>query len=436
MLAGDLVGLAQSVTKSAIEVTRAEDLPLVLRRAFAEARRPPAGPVFVSIPMDLLEEDVEVRVPRRSFLSPLPAASGLGEATRLLTAARHPVIIAGDGVGREGAVAHLVSLAEALGAAVFHQPMADGINFPGNHPLYQGMILPTTAAIRTALAPYDMVVIVGTQAFMAHHYTPEEPIGEGVAVVQIDSDPAELGRNFPVDCGLLGGIGSTVAELARRLGGRVRGGARRMRTLTEDATERQADLDRSALGRYGPAPMDPLAAVHAIASSLPPDTVVVEEAITAGLLLRQVLRQDEPGSYVHTVGGALGWGIGAAIGIRMGVAHRPVAAVLGDGCATFGLQGLWSAAHYGTPVAFFVFNNGEYRTLKDTLDRHGSRSTARKRYLGLDLREPALDWQAAAGAFGVSWVRATGCTDLAGLAASVSTLESPLLIEVPVTPHP
>src|SRR4029079_3210248 len=186
---------------------------------------------------------------------------------------------------------------------------------------------------------------------------------------------------------------------------------------------------------YGRAPMSPLAAVHAIATALPPETVVVEEAITSGLLLRQVLRQDRPHSYVHTLGGGLGWGIGAAVGTAMGAPDRPVVAVLGDGCAAFGVQGLWSAARYGTPVLCAVMNNGEYRTLKDTLDRHGSRSTKLGRYVGLELRHPGLDWVAAGQAFGVPAVRVESCDELAEVAASVGSLDGPLLVDVPVRGH-
>jgi benzoylformate decarboxylase len=194
-------------------------------------------------------------------------------------------------------------------------------------------------------------------------------------------------------------------------------------------------VDADALGRYGSAPLDPRAAAHAIAAGLPPGAVLVEEAITVGMQLRRVLRQDLPGSYVHTVGGGLGWGIGAAVGTRLGRPDRPVVAVLGDGCAMFGLQGLWSAAHYRVPVLFLVMNNGEYRTLKDTLDAAGSRSTAAGRYVGLDLAPPALDWSAAARLFGVRGLRVDNAAQLRDVVAGAAALDGPLLVDVPVRNH-
>lgn len=424
MLSGDLVGLARPVAKSAVEVQHAYDLPTVLRRAFAEAVRAPAGPVFVSVPMDLLAEDGPVAVPERSVLSGPGPAVDLDRALALLADASAPVIVAGDGVGRDGAVADLVCVAERLGAPVYHQPMHDGVDFPGNHPLHLGMLPPRNAAIRAALEPHDVVLIVGCHAFMPHHYTPGPAIPDGAAVVQVDVDPAEIGRNFPVAAGLPGALGPTLRALAAELPDR----SARQAAVTARSASARAERDAEARDRYGPAPLDPLAAMHAVAAGLPADAVVVEEAITAGIALRSVLRLDRPRSYVHTVGGGLGWGIGAAVGTRMGDPTRPVVAVLGDGCAMFGLQGFWSAVRYRQPVTFVVVNNGEYRTLKDTLDTMTGRSGA---YVGLDL--PGIDWAAAASTFGLGYVRIGDADELRGVVASPRS--EPLLVDVPVTGH-
>jgi benzoylformate decarboxylase len=430
MLSGDLVGLARPAVKSAVEVQHEADLPVLLRRAFAEAVRPPAGPVFLSIPMDLLASHVPVTVPAKSPAVLPGVAAGLDNAAGALTAAQNPVIVAGDGVGRERAVPELVAVAEALGAPVFHSPMADGINFPTAHPLYQGMPAPTSDDLRTTLEPFDVAFLVGVRPFTLHHYKPGASLPPGITVVQLESDPAALGRTFPVSVVLSGGLRPTLRDLASRLAS-PQAPARAARWHAATAASR-ATVDTKALSRYGSRPLDPLAAVHALAKGLPPDAVVIEEAITAGLLLRQVLRQERPGSYRHTLGGGLGWGIGAAIGTRLGDPGRPVVAVLGDGCAMFGLQALWTAAHLRVPVTFVVLANNEYRTLKDTLDRDESRSTRLGRYVGLDLRPPAVDWVAAGRTFGVEVVTAT--SEVA-LTEAVAPGEGPLLLHVPIRGH-
>lgn len=444
MLSGDLVGLAQAAVKRAVEVQHARDLPIVLRRAFAEARRPPAGPVFVSIPMDLLEagqggeneHEGDVEVPAPSAVRGPGAATGVSEAAGVLAAADRPVIIAGDGVGRSGAVADLVAVAELLGAPVLHQPMNDAVDFPGTHPLYAGMLPPRNAVIRERLSGHDVLLLVGCHAFMPHHYTPGPAIPAGMRVVQVDSDPAELGRNFAVELGLAGDVGPTLRALAEALDGRVTGAKERAETAAATHLRDRAAVDTEAVQAYGPAPLDPLAAAHAVAAGLPADAVVVEEAITVGVLLRRVLRQDRPGSYVHTVGGGLGWGIGAAVGTKLGLPDRPVVAVLGDGCAMFGLQGLWTAANRRLPVVFVVMNNGEYRTLKDTLDETKSRSTEYGSYVGLDLGPPDLDWRKAAEFFGINAVRAESAGALRDLVGRAADLVGPLIIDVPIKARP
>jgi len=412
MLAGDLVGLAQAASKQAVEVHHARDLPVVLRRAFALAAQPPAGPVFVSIPMDLLREDEDVEVPARSPITPLGAATMVDQAAAILTGAERPVIVAGDGVGRDGAVAELVELAERLDAVVYHAPMHDRLNFPFTHPLHHGMIPPQNAAVREALTGHDVAFVVGSHAFSPHHYTPGSPIPPDTRVVQLDDDPAELGRNFPVELGMVGGISATLAELAMLAG-----------------PPNHADWEKPRARVTGAepvgAPLEPAVAARAIADGLPPYAVVLDEAITVGRQLRPLLRLDRPGSFVHTIGGGLGWGFGAAVGTRM-AQDRPMVAVLGDGCAMFGLQGLWSAARYQVPALFLIMNNGEYRTLKDSL----AESYGPGPHPGIELGR--RDWTKAAEFFGVAARRVTSDADLRVLVASVGSLTAPLLVDVPL----
>ncbi|MER7544704.1 thiamine pyrophosphate-binding protein [Actinomadura sp.] len=434
MLSADLAALARPAVKESHDVQHGHDLPVLLRRAFAAARRAPAGPVFLSVPMDLLAERTPVPVPERGDVgTPGPAdPRSLRRAAEALSAAAAPAIVAGDGVGREGAVAELVIVAEALGATVYHQPLHDGLDFPFGHPLHAGMLGPSNEAVRRALSGHDAVLIAGCHAFTPHHYTPAAPIPDGTAVVQLDSDPAEIGRNFPADVGVAGAIRPSLAALAAGLRP-DRAAARRRR---EEAAERAALRDAPAAEPPAGGRLDPAAAVRAIAGALPGDAVVVEEAITSGILLREALRLRAPGSYVHTVGGGLGHGIGAAVGSALGAPGRPVVAVLGDGCALFGLQGLWSAARLDVPVTFVVMNNGEYRTLKDTLDSRGGPEPGRTAAQAcLDLAPPRVDFLAAARTFGIAAQRAGSLTELAEAVAKAAAAQGPRLVEVPITGH-
>ncbi|MEU6357411.1 thiamine pyrophosphate-binding protein, partial [Streptomyces sp. NPDC047072] len=255
MLSGDLIGLATPAVKATYDVQHARDLPLALRRAFALAQRPPAGPVFLSVPMDLLQEDTEVEVPPRTPAPPLGPAPGIERAAVLLGNAQRAAIVAGDGIGREDALGAMIRTAEACGADVHHQPMSDCLNFPTTHPLYAGMLPPRHDAIRAALEPYDTLLIVGAHAFTPHHYTPGPALPPGLTVVQLDSDPDEIGRNFPADTGLVGALGPSLHRLADLLRDQVPEHTAKSRVL--HAGERHAvDRDRAdsaARAAYSPA---------------------------------------------------------------------------------------------------------------------------------------------------------------------------------------
>lgn len=430
MLSGDVVGLAAPAVKATYDVQHARDLPLALRRAFALAVRPPAGPVFLSVPADLLAEDTEIEVPARTATPAPGPAPGLERAALLLGDAARPVIVAGDGVGREDALGALVRTAEACGARVHHQPMADCLNFPTAHPLHVGMLPPRHDAIRTALAAYDTVLIAGAHAFTPHHYTPGPPLPPGVTVVQLDSDPDEIGRNFPADAGLVGALAPSLHRLAELLRGRVPDHTAKARILRagERHSAERVRAESAARAAYSRAPLAPWAAAHAVADGLPTGAVVVEEAITVGLLLRRFVRLDRPGSYTHTVGGGLGWGVGAAVGRALAEPGRPVVAVLGDGCTLFGLQGLWSAAQQAAPVLFVVMGNGAYRTVQDTYESMGGKGVCP----GTDLGQ--LDFTQAAAFFGVDAVRAESAAQLRELVAGAGKLKGPLLVDVPLRP--
>ncbi len=430
MLSGDLVGLASAATKWAVEVRRVDDLGVVLRRAFRLAASPPEGPVFVSIPMDLLDETLGERVPARTTIEPLGAAPEIGAAVDALRAARAPAVIAGDGVGRAGALDALVEIADGIGASVYHAPMNDRLNFPMDHPLYRGMLLPENAVIRQALDPHDVVLLAGVRAFMPHHYSAGPAIDAGTLLVQLDDDPAQLGRNYPVAVALVGGVGATLSALAKELGPPDEAAIGRTGTIEAAVRAARERTGASVPTGAGTGPLDPRSAAAALAAHLPPGALVVEEAITVGLLLREHLRLREPDSFHHTVGGGLGWGIGSAVGVSLGRPDRPVVAALGDGCALFGLHGLWTAANQQRPVTFVVFNNGEYRTLKQTLTRMRP-ADAPARFAGMDLAPPEVDWPALSGALGVRGVRATNVDELISILAERAEATEPLLVEVP-----
>ena len=424
MLGGDLLALAQGAFKDAVEVNQVEDLPTLIRRAFLLSQTAPTGPVMVSIPVDVLEEELDGPLPERTEVRGLGVAEGADELAEALLGAGAPAIVAGDGVGRVDAVEDLVELAEALGATVFHEPMYDALDFPATHPLSAGMLPPVDALIREKLSGHDVVFLVGSHAFSAHYYTDSVPIPERTQILQLDEDRAELGRNYPAQIALHGGIGPTVRAITGIVGGRCREAEARIEAARKDRVPSE-----EAPASNGER-MNPTAAAEALVAGLPDGTIMLEEAITTGLEVRRAFAASRPGSYHHSVGGALGWALGAGIGVKMARPDDPVVSVVGDGTAMYTIQGLWSAAHYDVPLVLVVMNNREYAACKRGIDRvvaGGGDS-----YVGMDLTDPEIDFIGLGRSLGVE-TRSAGSTDELSAAVSEALASgAPTLIDAAI----
>ena len=153
MLSGDLVGLATAASKWAVEARRSRRGADPVAARLPRRRHPAAGPVFVSVPMDLIEEDVADAAPRPPAWSRAAWSSTSRRRSSCCSPAGIPAVVAGDGVGRGDAVAELVALAESLGATVYHAPMNDRLDFPMDHPSYAGMLAPENTRIRERARP-------------------------------------------------------------------------------------------------------------------------------------------------------------------------------------------------------------------------------------------------------------------------------------------
>src|SRR5262249_51140848 len=176
--------------------------------------------------------------------------------------------------------------------------------------------------------------------------------------------------------------------------------------------------------------VQPLALLHAIGDMLPSDAVVIEEALSSSPGIRLLIRSDDPQSYFGLRGGGIGWGLPAAIGIKLALPHRPVVALIGDGSALYTTQALWTAAHYRIPVVFVILNNTSYRILKQRL--HALRGLAEQAdsYVGMELVDPAIDFAALRRSFGADAERAGPVHEATDLIARALASDRPMVIDV------
>jgi benzoylformate decarboxylase len=444
ILWGQMVEVTRPWTKWVCEVNRVQDLPVAVRRAAQTALTPPTGPVFLSLPID-----VQMELCGELDLSPIklpdarvrPPAAAIEQAAALLAAAKNPAILAGSRVTERDAMRELVAVAEALGAPVITESGTTHgrLAFPTDHPL-NGQGLPLwSPEVRERLKDYDVLLVVGMDLLRQYiYFEPSRPIPEHIRLVQIDEDPWQIGKNYPVEVGLIGDTKSSLAELQTRLTclqtdqQKAAAGERAARhtALHEAAREklrRQIAADRDIR------PMTPLGLMGALARVLPPDVAVVEEAVTTTNTTFERLGalKNTTGYFGHR-GWALGWGLGVAIGAKLAWPERPVLALLGEGAAAYGVQGLWSAARYKIPVVFVICNNAQYQILK-LCGRSLSLTEANQgQFEGCDLVGPELDYLALARGFGVEAHRITEPAELADRVSAAFKGDKPMLFDVPI----
>src|SRR3984957_13734581 len=219
LLVADLPVVARPFVKWSEEVRRLADLPRAIHRAAKTALAPPTGPVFLSLPGDILtdSEDLELGHPTRVASGIRGDASAIAEAAKLMARAKSPVIIAGDAVPQGNALAELVALAEALAAPVYDEGMATRAMFPSSHPLYRGALVRLPAAIRGLLGQHDLLVSIGADLFTLSLPDEVDAMPEGMQVVHLDTNPWELGKNYPTDVAILGEPKATLPEMTRAL---------------------------------------------------------------------------------------------------------------------------------------------------------------------------------------------------------------------------
>ncbi len=411
-LYAELPPMAQPFVKYAVEVRRAQDLPRLLHRAAKTALAPPMGPVFVSLPVDVMNAEATIPLGTPSRVAPRIAADAaeIAKAAQLLAAAANPVIIAGDSVAQSGAAAELVVLAEALGAPVWLEGEPTTLPFPPAHPLFRGPITRLGRWINDMLSPHDLVLSVGADMFTLSLPPEIEPLPAGIKVVQLDTNPWELAKNFPADAALFGDPLPTLPALTAALNAALGqdGIARTQSRRAQIAAAVAADLEKltaQAESLADRSPIAPLALMKALGDTLPPEAVVVDESISSGAGMFHFLRNARPGSLFGNRGGGIGWGLPAAVGIQLALPNRPVVAVIGDGSAMYSIQALWTAAHEKLPITFVILNNRSYRILKQRLSATKGTAAQRGRYVGMELAEPAIDFPALAKSMGVDALR-------------------------------
>ena len=440
LLYGPLVDMARPLVKWATEITRIEDVPRIVRRAAKIALAPPTGPVFLSLPGDILNKSAALDLGQRTRVDAMtyPSDESLRRLSERIMAAEQPVLLAGTEIVRSDALTEAAELAEVLGAPVYQQTVPHGAHFFSEHPAFMGALTRIQDQVRSTLSPYDLMICIGADVLQMSVWSETDPLPPDLPIIQIGLRDWEMGKNYPAEMALRSDVKETLQKLIPQL--RELQNTKREKTnvaALENFTQnnwstnrRQRRQDISACADESS--IDPDWLMMRIADCIPADAIIVDEGLTTSKNLLHFLPHRDRYSYFGMVSGGIGWGIAAAVGVQLAQPNRRVVAISGDGSAMYSPQALWTAAHLELPILFLIFNNQGYRILKERLLAfHGN-----DQYIGMNLREPSIDFTGLATSFGM---RAKKITETAQFEAAFKPAvisDAPCLFEIMLQPGP
>jgi benzoylformate decarboxylase len=412
----NLTELPRDYTQWVWDVMNVETIPEVLRRAFLLAEAPPGGPTFVTFSKDLWEvpvESVEIIPRNRSLVNDdVPLPDGMAEQIAdALLAAEHPCIFLGNECIKYEISPEVAEIAELTGSMVM-LALKIPVVFPNTHPNFVGEVLEDPSLF----SEIDCFWSIGAPMFQLFAKPKNPLVSRDATVIHTSLVAGEVGRNYPVDIAAVASIDATSKEvlevLRRRSKDRPEIAARNER-LREYSANRRAKLDRIATDQWDNDPIATSRLMSELNRVTAPDAEIISELITSDPYPRRYLTFDhtvppeQRRKEYLTTSGVLGWGVAAAIGVKIGKPHKEVWCLTGDGCFNFGSQALWSAARYQVPIGVVIFNNREYQANRVNANRYGGRQQQTGKYIGVSLDHPDIDYVSMAAAYGIEGERLT-----------------------------
>lgn len=408
----DQFGIFRPVSAFAAQVALADEIPAAVNSAFFALRNRRPRPALVEFANEAFTTDTSATV--------LPAAEtverpidrvALARAAEVLAGAERPMVWAGGGIATAEAAAAVTRIVERLGAPVITTQKGKGA-IRWDHPLHVGNWA-NEQPTRDQIADCDVLLAVGTR--FSYFPTGGWSLRLPDRIVQIDIDPAEIGRNYRVEAGVVGDAGLALAAIEDELD---RLGHRPLPWRDGEVADVLARIGE-AVG----APVE-IEVLDQIRSVLPAESLVFNDPTTIAFWARSHWKTDRPRTWFVPSGfGTLGFALPASIGARLARPDTPSVAIIGDAGVMFTIQDLMTAVQENVPAIVMVFNDEGYGVERRHQDHlYGRRS-------GVDVRPP--DFVALAQAFGARGIRVDDLSQVGETLAAVLDADGPTLIEIP-----
>jgi benzoylformate decarboxylase len=436
VLYGPLVQMAEPLVKWAVEVTRLEDLPRIVRRAAKIATTPPTGPVFISLPGDILNAEAGIELGRSTRVDTRvkPSDEALQALVARILKAERPVIVTGDEIVKSDALHEAAQFAETLGAPAYQCSTPYGAHFLSESSCFMGSLSRLQKQVREVLSPYDLMIVLGADPLRMSVYSEVDPLPDGLGIVQIGLVDWDLAKNYGAEIALKADVKETLRALIPALkaagGGALETRARRgLDTLasTNWTAKRKGVIEQiSKAGNKSP--IDPDWLALQMVEAMPDNAILVEEGLTSSRQILAMRPHRDRYGYHALASGGIGWGLPASVGVSLANPNRPVVCYSGDGSSMYSIQSLWTAANHKLPLTFIIVNNGGYRIIKQRLLAfHGD-----DHYVGMDFIDPPVDFTGIARSLGLEATRVTDPGQLKSVLSSAIGRPGTKLIEVVV----
>ncbi len=436
LLYDPLVRIAEPLVKWAVEVTRLEDLPRIVRRAAKIATTPPTGPVFISLPGDILNAEAGLELGRSTRVDARvkPSDEAISALARRLVEAKRPVIIAGDEIVKSDSLQEAAQLALMLGAPAWQQTAPYGAHFLSESPCFAGTLPRVQKQVREILGSHDLMIVLGADPLRMSVFSEVDPLPDSLPIVQIGLVDHDLAKNYPAEIALKADVRETLRALIPALevaGGhalaqRAKEGVARLASTNWSARRKALIIEIGTKATRSP--IDPDVLSLRLVEALPDNAILVDEGLTSSRAVLNLRPYRNRYDYHGLASGGIGWGLPASVGASLANPDHPVVCFSGDGSAMYSIQALWTAAHHKLPLTVVIANNGGYRIIKQRLLAfHGT-----DRFVGMDFADPPVDFCGLATSLGLEAVRITEADALAPTLASAFNRPGAKLIEVMV----
>ncbi len=409
LLYDELVPMATPLVKWAVEVSRLEDLPRIIRRAAKIALSHPMGPVFISLPGDILNEEAEINLGFRTRVDNdvVPSQMTLNKIIERILKSNNPVIISGHEISAFNAFKEAGEFASLIGAPVYQQTVQYGAHFFSEHPNFLGPLNRNQKQVRETLSEYDLLIVLGADVLRMSVWSPLEPLPEEMPIIQIGLNDWEMGKNFPTELAVRSNVKETLSVLNKEIKklnkneffSSAKNRSLKLKKINWTA-KREKLVQKLSAQISNEDKINPSWMIKLIVDIMSKDTIIVEEGLLSTRDLPNLLPYRDPLSLVGMASGGIGWGVPAACGIQAAYPERDIIAIIGDGSSMYSIQALWTAANQNLPVNYIICDNGGYGIIKERLyDFHNN-----KNFIGMDFKNPEVDFVNLGNSLGVNSV--------------------------------